>query len=265
MYQRKRIYFLDNLQRTDIADTKFALEIDEISHYNLIVQFLHYSNNGKIVAKNEVFLDCYEGDRLNGNFRIEIHFEPKQEMNKRYLKVNYDSPYLNKSTCIDISKDKVSMIVKIIYTLLVFCRKHSIEIRKYGFRENLISNFVHLKYKKKDFLANILNIKTYLLQTSHSRVGKDTIFRDYMIIQYEKYHHIYLLKLINDFLGSNLHNKEDMTFKYYLGQDSAWSPSFDDRIVEDYFPYKRVELMQYIMENFNPDEALKTTLLNIEF
>jgi hypothetical protein len=86
-----------------------------------------------------------------------------------------------------------------------------------------------------------------------------------MIIQYEKYHNIYLLKLINDFLGSIEHNKEDMTFKYSIGTESAWSSSFTDKIVEDNFQYKRVELIQYIIENFNWEDALKTNLLNINF
>jgi len=263
MYKKKQIFFLDNLQKDKISDTKIALEIEEVSYDNLIIQFLHYNNNGEIVKNNEVYLDCFEGKKFVDVFWIEINFEPKQETNKRYLKVNYGSHYSNKSTCIDISGDSVSRIVSIIYRFLVFCRKHKIEIEKYGFRENINFNFVNVN--KSQFLIRILNIKTYRLKTSLSIVRKDNLFEDYMVIQFDKYDSIYLLKLISNFLVSKEHDKEKMTFTHSLGRTYEWSPSFSDRIVEDNFQGYRASIMRYIIKKYNTIDALKTTLLNIDF
>jgi hypothetical protein len=266
MYQKKNIYFFDNLQKTEIADKKIALEIEEISHYNLKIQFLNYYNNGEIAEKNNVGLDCLVDGKFTGeNFRIELLFEPKPEVNKRYLRVYFEAPNLKNTTLIDISNVDVRKIAQIVYSLLIFCKKNSYFIKNYGFRKELNSNFIFLKYKKKEFLEDVLNIRTYLLQTSQNRVGKDNVFKDYLIIQYNKNHNIYFLNLIYNFLGCKGHNKEEMTFKKCLGEERAWSPSFPDRIVENHFQSTRIELIQYIIDNYNNEEALRMNLLNINF
>lgn len=258
----KKIFFFNNLQLQFISSEMVALEINEVSHYNLDIKFLHFHQNRVIKELNEVHLK----PKLGESIRVSIEFISQPESNKRLIKLHYDYPHFNKFTLVDISRASNSDISEIIYLFLEFCKNHIDEVRSFGIREYLSIDTIYLKHKKTDFLNQILRLKFYSLETSINRVGKDNVFTDHLIIKYEKHHNIYLIKLLSDYLVSSQHDKINMTFKTKGSSHSAWSPSFEDRITEIVnADNEKVKLIEFVYENFNVEEGIRMNMLNIEF
>lgn len=257
---KKQIRYFENLQLTHVSDKIVAVEIEEISDYNLEIKFLHFGQNRKVVEENDLYLSFKDFD----SFYFSVEFIPKPESKQRFLKIQYDSKYNKRFTYIDISNSGITQIIDIIYLLLNFCKNNANDVREFGFRESLSSEIVFLKYKKKEFLISILKLKIYSLETSEIRVGKDNIFRDYRIIKYLKSHNVYFLKLLKDSLSNYKHDKEKLSFTIQVSEDKAWSPSFDDRIIELSDENTRIDLIAYFYDHFSLEEIHKFNLLNIE-
>ncbi len=277
-FKGKRVYFLDNVEaEKDNLSNKVSIQIeaktpDSQWTHNVKINFLRYLSSGSITESDDLRLAISFNESMNVKFLIDNVKEENSIRRKRYLRFIYHFyDHKPKSTSIllgdacPINEPQVLGIAKIISSLLNFCKKNILEIKEFGFRANLNHKFMSLENKKYEFIENIINLKFYLKETSETRVGKDNVFRDYMVINYTKYDNLYFVKLMHDFFGSSAHDKTDMTFTTFISESKYWSASFNDKLTEQRFDNQRAKLIEYIIQNFNIENGLKISLLNIDF